>query len=63
MRILNLNMQILQDELSQILAFDPARNVVITGHTDNVPMNTAEFASNWDLSVMRAVNFLKIIVD
>ena len=50
-------------ELSEILAFNPARNVVITGHTDNVPMNTAEFSSNWDLSVMRAVNFLKVIID
>ena len=50
-------------ELSEILAFNPVRNVVITGHTDNVPMNTAEFSSNWDLSVMRAVNFLKIIVN
>ena len=50
-------------ELSEILAFNPARNVVITGHTDNVPMNTAEFESNWELSVLRAVNFLKIIVD
>lgn len=50
-------------ELAEILAFNPARNVVITGHTDNVPMNTAEFASNWELSVIRAVNFLKIIVD
>lgn len=50
-------------ELSEILAFNPARNVVITGHTDNVPMNTAEFSSNWELSVMRAVNFLKVIID
>ena len=49
-------------ELSEILAFNPARNVVITGHTDNVPMNTSEFESNWELSVLRAVNFLKIIV-
>ena len=54
---------IIADELSEILAFDPARNVIITGHTDNVPMNTAEFGSNWELSVMRAVNFLKIIID
>ncbi|QIC49764.1 OmpA family protein [Lysinibacillus sphaericus] len=50
-------------ELSEILAFDSARNVVIIGHTDNVPLNTAEFDSNWELSVMRAVNFLKVIVD
>ncbi|MFF5996713.1 flagellar motor protein MotB [Lysinibacillus sp. KU-BSD001] len=51
------------EELSEILAFNPARNVIITGHTDTVPMNTAEFASNWELSVIRAVNFLKIIVN
>lgn len=50
-------------ELSEILQFDPARNVVITGHTDNVPMNSAVFGSNWELSVMRAVNFLKVIAE
>ncbi|HEY9570100.1 MAG TPA: OmpA family protein, partial [Metalysinibacillus sp.] len=47
------------DELSQILVFDPPRNVVITGHTDNVPISTAQFPSNWSLSVMRSVNFLQ----
>lgn len=50
-------------ELSEILVFDPERSVVVTGHTDNVPMNNEEFGSNWELSVMRAVNFLKIMVD
>lgn len=50
------------DELSQLLVFDPPRNIVITGHTDNVPINTNEFESNWDLSVMRAVNFMKEVV-
>ncbi|MEK4387402.1 flagellar motor protein MotB [Solibacillus sp. FSL W7-1464] len=50
------------DELAQLLMFDPPRNVVITGHTDNVPIKTPEFDSNWDLSVMRAVNFMKEIV-
>ena len=39
--------------------FDPPRNIVISGHTDNVPIKTDEFDSNWDLSVMRAVNFMK----
>lgn len=50
-------------QLSKLLQFDPPRNIVITGHTDNVPMNNAEFRSNWQLSVMRATNFLTIIID
>lgn len=51
------------EELSSILQLDPARYIVITGHTDNVPQNSAEFKSNWELSVMRAVNLLKIIIN
>lgn len=51
----------LAEELSALLIFDPPRHIVVTGHTDNVPMNSAEFSSNWDLSVMRAVNFLKLM--
>ena len=50
-------------ELSEVLVLDPARNVIVTGHTDNIPMNTPEFESNWELSVMRAVNFLKVLIE
>lgn len=53
----------LADELASLLVFDPPRHIVVTGHTDNVPMNSAQFSSNWDLSVMRAVNFLKLMSD
>lgn len=53
----------LADELSDLLVFDPPRNIIITGHTDNVPINTAQFGSNWELSAIRAVNFLKILLD
>lgn len=51
------------DELSKILQLDPARHIVVTGHTDNIPQNTSEFSSNWELSVMRAVNLMKLIID
>jgi len=54
---------VITDELSKILQLDPARHIVVTGHTDNVPQNTAEFSSNWELSVMRAVNLMKLIID
>ena len=50
-------------ELSKILQLDPNRYIVVTGHTDNIPQNTSEFSSNWELSVMRAVNLMKLIID
>lgn len=34
----------------------------IEGHTDNVPINTAEFPSNWELSTARAVTVLKFLI-
>ena len=54
---------LIADVLSELLVFDPPRSIVVTGHTDDVPMNNAEFSSNWDLSVMRAVNFLRLMTD
>ncbi|MBO0587928.1 flagellar motor protein MotB [Sporosarcina sp. E16_8] len=50
------------DDIAELLVFDPPRQIVVTGHTDNVPIGNAQFQSNWELSVMRAVNFLKSIV-
>jgi chemotaxis protein MotB len=39
-----------------------SQSVVVSGHTDNVPINTAEFPSNWDLSSKRALNFMKFLL-
>ncbi|TFE01218.1 flagellar motor protein MotB [Jeotgalibacillus sp. R-1-5s-1] len=50
-------------EVASLLEFDPPRNVIISGHTDNVPISTAAFSSNWELSVMRAVNFMKLVIE
>jgi len=35
--------------------------VRVEGHTDNVPINTDEFPSNWELSTARAVAVLKAL--
>ncbi len=35
----------------------------IEGHTDNVPIHTQKFPSNWELSTARAVNVLKYFTD
>ena len=34
----------------------------IEGHTDNVPIHTAQFASNWELSTARASELAKILI-
>ncbi len=34
--------------------------VEVEGHTDNVPIKTAKFPSNWELSSLRAVNVAKL---
>ncbi|MBN1822758.1 MAG: flagellar motor protein MotB [Endomicrobiales bacterium] len=37
--------------------------VVIEGHTDNVPIHTSVFDSNWELSTARATNVVKYLVN
>jgi chemotaxis protein MotB len=50
-------------EVSNLLVMNPPRNIIISGHTDNVPIHNSKFESNWHLSVMRAVNFMKILLE
>ncbi|MBI5599138.1 MAG: OmpA family protein [Deltaproteobacteria bacterium] len=38
-------------------------HVRIEGHTDNVPISTPRFPSNWELSSARALSILKHLVD
>ncbi len=35
--------------------------IVVSGHTDNVPINTYRFRSNWELSSSRAVSVLHVL--
>lgn len=37
--------------------------VYVEGHTDDVPIRTPEFASNWELSSARAINTFKALID
>ena len=37
--------------------------IIIEGHTDNVPINTYRFPSNWELSVARSVSVARFLVE
>lgn len=38
-------------------------DIKVVGHTDNVPIHTSKFPSNWELSAMRAINVMNFMVD
>ncbi|WP_136607604.1 flagellar motor protein MotB [Paenibacillus dokdonensis] len=48
--------------ISNMLQQFPTYNVVVSGHTDNMPISNSEYASNWDLSSDRALHFMKILL-
>ncbi len=49
--------------LAEVLAQNPDINVMVEGHTDNVPMRgTGIVKDNWDLSVMRATAVTRILL-
>jgi chemotaxis protein MotB len=41
---------------------DGVKQVIVDGHTDNVPTKTAKFPSNWDLSAARASSVARFII-
>ncbi len=45
-------------DVARLLDDLPGRSVIIEGHTDDVPIRTATFRSNWELSAQRAINVL-----
>ena len=47
--------------LTKVLNATKDITVMIEGHTDNVPIKTAQFQDNWDLSTARANSILRIL--
>ena len=45
-------------DVARLLDTLPGRPVLVEGHTDDVPIRTAHFRSNWELSSQRAINVL-----
>jgi chemotaxis protein MotB len=54
-----------KDALTQVTAVLkalPNRNFQVAGHTDNIPIKSARFRSNWDLSTARAVEVTNFMI-
>jgi chemotaxis protein MotB len=49
-------------KIAQVLATIPDRRFLVVGHTDNVPIKTARFPSNWELSTARAVEVAQLLI-
>jgi chemotaxis protein MotB len=52
------------DAISRLAAVLKQRpeNLRIEGHTDNIPIHTARFASNWELSTTRATELIQLLI-
>jgi len=50
-------------QVAQVLATIPDRDFQVAGHTDNVPIKTKKFPSNWELSTERAVTVVKFFAE
>lgn len=49
--------------LADVLQKNPDIDILIEGHTDNVPIKTAVYKDNWDLSVARATTIVRMLTD
>lgn len=59
---LNASGQVLLDGIASV-ARGQGWSLQVEGHTDNLPIETVRFPSNWELSTLRAVNVLRFFQD
>jgi len=49
-------------QLAEVLDKNPDVNILIEGHTDNVPIKGGNIKDNWDLSVLRSTSVVRILM-
>src|SRR5690606_12073161 len=48
------------DKIARVVG-DTDRRLIIEGHTDDLPIRTSQFPSNWELSAARATRILRYL--
>lgn len=48
-------------KIAQVMIKNTDISMAIEGHTDSIPINTARFKDNWDLSVARSVSVVRLL--
>jgi chemotaxis protein MotB len=52
----------LLDHVADLLKVDKTHPITVEGNTDNVPIHTAQFPSNWELSTARATTVVRYFI-
>ncbi len=50
-------------KLADVLSKNGEIDIMVEGHTDNIPIKTAQFPDNWALSVGRSTNIVRLLTD
>ncbi len=49
-------------KMASFINRESAFRIVVSGHTDDTPIHTKQFSSNWELSVARALSVAKFLI-
>lgn len=50
-------------EFAKAINSEPDVNIMIEGHTDDVPIKSGQIKDNWDLSVLRATSIVRLLTE
>lgn len=50
-------------DMSEFFITEPEYEIIVSGHTDNTPIHTDRFPSNWELSAARAMSVARFFID